>query len=71
MLTSSPTYPVIPAAPTEACPHDVKVYLLREGWIEYFGGPRPYFYRAPNMSNYYTWDQALIYTAFTKMNLGV
>lgn len=51
-------------------PQDVQSYLIREGWIikSIISGLTLYYHTA--YAGDFTWEQALLYTAFKKMNLG-
>lgn len=50
-------------------PPAVTVYLTSEGWSTHYVDGSLYF-KSSSYAGDFTWEQALLYTAFLKMNLG-
>lgn len=61
-----------PPQPIQAhtTPTDVDNFLLREGWLRITTDYNHPYYQKPGEQRYFTWEQALLYTAFLKLNLG-
>lgn len=63
----------LPLIPFEQVPPKVNAYLIREGWTSNIAGTNTYWYPPSSMGvvGFFTWEQALIYAAFDKLNLMV
>lgn len=64
---------VLPTASIISTPSRVRAYLSREGWTETYGSDGSYWhnYALVGEYGYLTWEQALIFTGFSKLNLMV
>lgn len=59
----------VPTSNQTSSPTGVMTYLASEGWFSHYVNGCLYFKKS-DLAGDFTWEQALLYTAVLKMNLG-